>query len=167
MESEFVDFRTIKTAVSIEAVVAHYGLKLKRSGSNHVGRCPIHNGEGDRCFSVSFRKGGFKCHSCQAAGNVLDLVAGIEKCTVREAALKLKNWFNVPMPTDGQGTPGPAGVSAAVAPAEAVVVGEGSNKLLGFQLSGVDPLHPYLASRGITPEVAATFRLGTSQARAA
>jgi len=33
--------------------------------------------------------------SCGAHGNVLDFVAAMEHCSVREAAVKLSEWFNI------------------------------------------------------------------------
>lgn len=37
----------------------------------------------------------FHCFSCKAGGNMLDLVALREECSVREAALKVAEWFGV------------------------------------------------------------------------
>src|SRR6266478_9501538 len=93
----WVDFRAIKQAVSIEQVLTHYNVlaAFKRSGSELRGRCPIHQGEGFDAFHVSAAKNCFHCFSCKARGNVLDLVAAMEQCSVRDAALKLQAWFGV------------------------------------------------------------------------
>jgi len=42
-------------------------------------------------------KNAFNCFSdvCKARGNVLDFVAAMEKCSIRDAALKLQEWFKV------------------------------------------------------------------------
>ena len=44
-----------------------------------------------------FGKNAFNCFSsdCKAKGNVLDFVAAMEHCTVKDAALKLADWFKV------------------------------------------------------------------------
>src|SRR5712671_36355 len=95
MESHWVDFKSIKQSVTIEQVLARYGVKLKKSGKELRGRCPIHQGEGKDTFHVNLSKGAFQCFSCHAKGNVLDFVAAMERCPVRDAALKLKDWFQL------------------------------------------------------------------------
>ena len=44
---------------------------------------------------MNLTKNAFHCFSCKAKGNVLDLVAAMEKCSVRDAAMKLHEWFSV------------------------------------------------------------------------
>src|SRR5256885_1983034 len=91
----WVDFRAIKKAVSIEQVLTRYNVlgDLKGGGSELRGRCPIHEGEGEDAFRVNVTKNCFHCFSCKARGNVLDLVAAMEQCSVREAGEKLQDWF--------------------------------------------------------------------------
>ena len=78
MESNWVDFKTIKQAVTIEQVLGRYGVKLSRSGKELRGPCPIHQGEGTDTFHANTDKNAFHCFSCQAKGNVLDFVAAME-----------------------------------------------------------------------------------------
>src|SRR5580692_12925446 len=80
MERYWVDFKAIKQVVPIEAVLNRYAVKLKRSGKELRGRCPIHKGEGTDTFHANTDKNAFHCFSCNAKGNVLDLVAAIENC---------------------------------------------------------------------------------------
>src|SRR5579871_6838638 len=95
MERNWVDFKAIKQVVPIEAVLNRYGVKLKRSGEELRGRCPIHKGEGTDTFHANLTKNAFQCFSCKARGNVLDFVAAMEQCSVREAAIKLAEWFSL------------------------------------------------------------------------
>src|ERR1039458_9785336 len=95
MESNWVDFKAIKQAVTIGQVLDRYGTKLRKSGKELRGRGPIHQGDGTDSFHVSTEKNAFHCFSCQAKGNVLDLVAAMEKCSVRDAGLKLQQWYNL------------------------------------------------------------------------
>src|SRR5438128_15024 len=90
---QWVDFKAIKQAVTIKAVLDHYGIKLKNSGKELRGKCPIHQGEGDNSFHVNTDKNAFHCFSCQAKGNVLDFVAAMEKVSIRDAGLRLQQWF--------------------------------------------------------------------------
>ena len=82
-------------------------------------------------------------------GHVIDLVAILERCSLREAGLRLQDWFSV-------NTSQPAPVRA---PAMASSVAE-SNRPLGFALQGIDTRHPYLTHRGISPATARLFGVG-------
>jgi DNA primase len=81
-------------------------------------------------------------------GHVIDLVAILERCSLREAGLRLQDWFSL--------TSQPAPVRA---PAMASSVGE-PNRPLGFALQGIDTRHPYLSQRGISPDTARLFGVG-------
>jgi DNA primase len=158
MESNWVDFKSVKRTVSIQQVLDHYGVKLKRAGNELRGRCPIHEGEGVNTFHANTEKNAFHCFSCHARGNILDLVAAVEKCTVRSAALKLQEWFAVTAP---EATP-TANPQPAPEPAKETTVGEKGerNKALSFQLKGIQHSHPYLAERGIETATAESFGVG-------
>jgi DNA primase len=56
MERNWVDFKAIKQVVPIEAALNRYGAKLKRSGKELRGRCPIHKGEGTDTFHANTDK---------------------------------------------------------------------------------------------------------------
>src|SRR5438132_11193518 len=95
-KKDWIDFREIKAAVSLQMVLDRYGVNwLRKSGQELRGKCPIHKGEGERTFSANLSKGAFNCFSCKARGNVLDFVAAMEECSIRDAALKLRDWFRV------------------------------------------------------------------------
>ena len=112
----WVDFQTVKQAVTIEQVFGRYGLKLKRTGKELHGRCPIHQGQGDESFRANTEKNVFQCFSCQAKGNVLDFVAAMEKCSIRDAGLKLQDWFGLAV-GKGPGRPAAPGSGGSAAPA--------------------------------------------------
>jgi len=93
---EWVEFDAVKQAVSLEAVLHHYQVPgLRRRRNQLEGRCPIHRGERDDSFRANLSRSVFHCFACQAHGNVLDFVAAIEECSIREAALRLQRWFEV------------------------------------------------------------------------
>jgi DNA primase len=154
MEENWVDFKTVKAAVDMERLLSRYRIDwLHKSGNELRGRCPIHRGEGQNTFHVSLSKNAFQCFSCKARGNVLDFVAAMEKCSLREAALKLKEWFSVDVSATAKAKPAASrDRGAEQTPA--------ANKPLGFQLKGVDCEHAYLKNRGITPETAREFGVG-------
>jgi DNA primase len=96
--NEWVDFKAVKVAVTIEMVLYHCGVTgLKKTGNELRGKCPIHRGANNKHFTVNLTKNVFKCFfaQCGAHGNVLDFVATMDQCSVRDAALKLRDWFKV------------------------------------------------------------------------
>ena len=97
--SRYVDFKAVKAAVTMLQVLEHYGLaeSFKRSGNSLSGPCPLHGGENRTQFRVSLEKNCWNCFgTCKGGGNVLDFVARKEGCSLREAALTLCDWFELP-----------------------------------------------------------------------
>jgi DNA primase len=80
---------------------------------------------------------------------VIDLVTILERCSLREAGLRLQDWFRVP-----PSHPTPAVASAPASSAAA------RNRPLGFALQGIDTRHRYLTQRGISPSTARLFGVG-------
>ena len=149
MPNIWVDFRAVKAAVPLKSVLEKYGVTwLQGRGDELRGRCPIHNGESSDSFHVNLAKNCFQCFVCKARGNVLDFCAAMEKCSVRDAALKLQNWFTI----------GPTTV--AVSQPTLVAKSYVGNKPLGYEVKALDTNHPYLVSRGVTAEVAQYFGVG-------
>jgi DNA primase len=136
--------------VRMEAVLRRYQVKdLRGRGDRYRGRCPIHQGEGRDAFHVDVRRKIFHCFSCGAGGDVLELVALLSRCTLRDAAGQLEAWF-----------PGSA-TSAAPVPSQRVTKGNISvNPPLQFTLRGVDGAHAYLAARAVDGRTAARFGVG-------
>ena len=111
MSSQWVDFAAIKGSVDIQQVLDHYRVRLKRVRKEYLrGLCPLptHGSAQSReSFGVDTGRNVWACHSascCQArqgkvGGNILDLVACMEACSVREAALRLRGWSDVSVET--------------------------------------------------------------------
>jgi DNA primase len=171
VSANFIDFRALKQRVSILSVLDRYGIALRQVNSSSLrGKCPLptHSSEQSKeSFGVHVGKNIWACQSssCSAArdgkkgGNVLDFVAVMESCSIREAAQKIGEWFGTSSSTATQ----------KVVPTEKTKVGvdrkEGSdardeNTPLTFALSGIDSSHAYLLQRGITEEIARTFGVG-------
>ena len=157
MSGGWVDFEEIKELVPITAALEHYRVKVDGEGENLRGKCPLHEGDGDRSLSVSPQKGLFFCFSCKKGGNVLDLVRELEGGSVRDAALLLRDSF-----LSGEGEPPPS-PAAKVQPArkskaekpeedEEKAAAPEINPPLGFSLR-VDPDHEYGQSRGMGSSV--------------
>lgn len=160
MPAEWIDFKSVKAKVSMETVLSHYDVRLRRIGVDEFrGKCPLPTHSSARSndsFSVSFTRNAWSCQSasCIAAragrlgGNILDFVAEMERCSIREAALRLdrsltenllplgKVWNKEPF----SHTP--------------------ENRPLSFTLHNIDHQHPYLASRGLSEHTAGYFGVG-------
>lgn len=93
--SGYVDFRELKEKVSIEQVVAMLDLKLRRTGGQLRGRCPIHHGTTDREFVVTPSKGLFYCFGPCGGGDAIALVARVKDIPVRQAATLIAAHFGI------------------------------------------------------------------------
>jgi len=96
-QNHMVDFRKVKDSVSITRILEHYDVldEYSKRGDRLEGPCPIHDGD-SRSFSITPAKNTWYCFGqCKQGGNILDLVAKMEKCGVRDAAIKISNWFNL------------------------------------------------------------------------
>lgn len=159
----WVDFRGLKQSIDIEQVLASYHVELKRAGRNQLrGPCPLPthgSGRSRLSFSVDTAKNVWACHSsscCEVrqgrvGGNVLDLVALLEGCTIRDAALRLQD----------RGCGRRAGVNV-----REQLVSKGNSGITSPD--ALPPLrfslrlrwHPYLVQRSVHPSTAASFGIG-------
>ena len=160
MPTAWVSFRQIKADVAIEQVLEHYGVRVRRVGGPELrGRCPLPTHTSSRSrdsFSVNIARNVWSCRSlsCMQArggrpgGNILDFVALMDRCSIREAALRLQQWSGA----------APERFVVPRASHRDPVASE--NPPLRFALQYVDRTHPYLRSRGLTPQTIHTFGLG-------
>jgi DNA primase len=183
---DWVNFDEIKKAVTLQMAIEHYSIALRRVGPDTLrGKCPLpahYSKTSTESFTATLSKGVGGAWACQSqsciksrgrvGGNVLDFVAAMENCSVRDAAIKLQTWFLVPA---AGGSPRPVGkepradISAHKEPEsipvskknDQEVVGESeSNKPLSFTLQKIDHAHSYVNERGLTDEIAQTFSVG-------
>lgn len=161
--SQWVDFGALKRSVGMEQVLAGYRVELKRVGSHYLrGRCPLPTHGSERSgesFGVDLVKNVWACHSascCQArqgrvGGTILDLVAYLEACSLREAALRLQARCGGRTETGIPNQLVSKGRSVGRSP------GELSRLSFSLRLSG---WHPYLEQRGMDRQTAAWFGIG-------
>jgi len=162
MRSQWVDFAAVKRSVEIEQVLRHYRVRLKRVRKDYFrGLCPLptHASEQSReSFGVDTGRNVWACHSvscCQArggkvGGNILDLVACMEACSIREAALRLRGWSDVS---------GETGLSEQLV-SKGKNTGRSQEKLPRLSFALRLRWHCYLEQRGIQWQTAASFGVG-------
>jgi DNA primase len=173
--SSFVDFKAVKSAITMERVLEHYGLmdSFKRSGDSLSGPCPIHKGSNPTQFRVSISKNVWNCFSeCKHGGNTLDFISRMDNITIHAAALKAIAWFGLDpaamqaaseQEADEGGEPAPENAApkprmAAQPPSKAESTTP--NKPLKFRLDKLAHDHPYLAERGLALETIVDFGIG-------
>jgi DNA primase len=164
----WIDFKALRSKLDFEQVLRHYGVEVKRKGNQHQGFCPLPNHQGKKnspSFSANLERGIFQCFGCGAKGNVLEFAAMMEKADPKDGAALHK----VAAELQKRFRPEIGDVSTETKKAVAkkpekpepesglpVVV----NAPLDFELKGLDAEHPYLLSRGFTPETIKHFGLG-------
>jgi hypothetical protein len=99
-ESSAVDFAHVKAQLSLSQVLDQLGLltRLRGSGPQRRGACPLHRGDGRGCsFSVNLDANVFQCFDkqCGHKGDVIDLWAALHGLSLREAALDLVQTFGL------------------------------------------------------------------------
>jgi len=189
-KSDWVDFAEVKKAVPINMVLLHYDIALKqKNATSWRGKCPLptHTGDSENSFSVNTEKNAWACHvaSCKKArggrkgGNQLDLVAVMEDCTVRDAALKLQDWFDVKASNEKPADYVSSRDRGRKPKQEKLVaekkdvpdetpspeVEDGTqekepNQPLEFELKSIDGSHSYIRKRGIKEGTAKHFGVG-------
>jgi len=78
---------TAARTIRIESVIANRGIKLKRSGTEHIGPCPICGGT-DR-FAYNTTKQCWNCRGCGGRGDVIALVQHLDGCDFATAVKTL------------------------------------------------------------------------------
>ena len=185
MAKPFIDFGAVKSAVSFQQVLDHYGLTAKmrgtRNGDGMEGSCPFHPDAGKDTFKVTLSKNCWFCHhiTCKCGGNHLDFVSRMENCDAHEAALKIDQWFNLGLAGKSETSSSkhdasnakpavfkkPAGASQKPAPKSEEPNDEAEsapseNQPLSFTLENLKTEHEYLIERGLTEDTVREFGLG-------
>ena len=84
--SKYIDFATVKQAVSIEQAVQKLALKTTKSGNQLRAACPSCKSGGERALAITPGKNLFYCFAAQAGGDQIQLAAHIRGESTREAA---------------------------------------------------------------------------------
>ncbi len=90
------DFYIIRNSVTMEQVLASYGISRNRKG---MISCPFHE---ERTASMSIKRYGYRCFGCGASGDMIKFVSGYENLTPHEAGLMLADRFNIPISEKGE-----------------------------------------------------------------
>jgi len=177
MAQKWVSFEDVKSRVSMQDVLAHYGLmqgaheKPSKHGMELRLRCPFHEDK-TPSLSISAETGKYHCFGCHAkGGDIFDFVVAKEEIAAgdrtksrRQAALLIKDWFGI----ESHATPEPEKSAAADtgAPVEDVIPSPEEpagpiNPPLKFTFKHLDTRHSYLTQeRGLKEATIDVFGLG-------
>jgi DNA primase len=149
----------VKQQTDIVRIVGEY-MTLRKSGAqNFQGLCPFHQ-EKTPSFSVHATRQFFHCFGCGASGDVFSFVQKIENVTFPESVRLIAEKLKIPLPKMSYSSPEEerqAGMRVGL-----IEIHERACKFFQEQLRRPEAAHAreYLASRGITPEIIAEFRMG-------
>lgn len=103
-----IDYHLVRSRICMERVLNLLQFQpYRRLGDELRGPCPIHGStsERSRSFAANVAKNTFRCFSCGASGNQLDLWVAICQLPMYEATLDLCQHLAEEVPFLGHGTP--------------------------------------------------------------
>jgi DNA primase len=168
MAERWINFKELRERLNPLEILAFYKVNVKVKGDQAQGFCPLpghSTHEGKRrspSFSINLKRGIFQCFSCGQSGNLIDLAVLLEGFDPRQSSdvRKVALLLDERCPALGKSTPPapsrPPERKAPTPPSQNIII----NARLDFELKHLDPKHPYLASRGFTPETIDHFGLG-------
>ncbi|MES0446471.1 MAG: toprim domain-containing protein [Desulfobacterales bacterium] len=142
--SIYLDIEKIRTEVTMVHLLNHYSVQLNQLAPNHLaGSCPIHCGDNKNAFHVDLQKNLFNCFTHCGGGSIFDFVMKKEEISFYKAALKIWNTFYPP-------------------PQQTHPPQQKKNQPLNLRLN-LQPHHPYLTKRNVSPQLARYFQMGFCQ----
>ncbi|MGB9257466.1 MAG: DNA primase, partial [Candidatus Korobacteraceae bacterium] len=150
---------SLKEQADIVRIVGEY-VKLRKSGAqNFQGLCPFHQ-EKTPSFSVHATRQFYHCFGCGTSGDVFAFVQKIENITFPEAVRLIAEKLKIPLPKMSYSSPEEA--RAAGLRGGLIDIQERACAFFQEQLRRPEGAHAreYLASRGLTAEQIAAFRIG-------
>ena len=90
-------YNQLRSAIRVSDIVRNKVI-LTRKGHEYTGVCPFHD-EKTPSFSVNDSKKFYHCFGCGAHGDVIRFVAETEGMRYRDAAIKVAQDHNIPLPT--------------------------------------------------------------------
>jgi DNA primase len=152
-------FSFIKERISIVTVASEY-VALKKAGNYLKGQCPLHN-ERTGSFTLSPAKEIFYCFGCHQGGDLITLVAALERLSPLEAAHHLIERYQLELPQALQS-------DASTQPLHEQLTQQKNYELTGTvvtdwakeQLNLSPDAQHYLTQRGITHQSKDFFNIG-------
>lgn len=146
--SKYIDFATVKQAVSIEQAVQKLALKTTKSGSQLRAACPSCKSGGERALAITPGKNLFYCFAAQAGGDQIQLAAHIRGESTKEAAAWLTGDTHAPEKSSATGKDH-AGEQHGLQPLDYLDASHIAVEAVGFDQETAEALGIGYASKGI------------------
>ena len=164
--SLYLDIRRIKAEITMADILRHYGIRLRAVDSHRLsGCCPIHHGDNSNAFHVDLKRNLFHCFTHCGGGSIFDFVMKMEQVDFYPAARKIWETF-YPSASDRQ-QPKINFFYCANTPPSPSLPTDTDNTNMGNLLArpgvpilSLQPKHPYLLKRNISPALANFFHMG-------
>jgi DNA primase len=150
------DIERIRSTVSVVDVVQQH-VQLRKAGRNWVGLCPFH-AEKSPSFNVREETGRYKCFGCDASGDVFTFVQEIEHVDFVGAVEQLASRAGIQLTYTSTGQSRERARRKRLVEAMDTAIEWYHHRLLDDPAAR--PARDYLRSRGLTGDVARTFKLG-------
>ncbi|TGU74995.1 DNA primase [Geomonas terrae] len=154
--------REVRERAPILQVISDY-MSLKKSGANYQGMCPFH-GEKTASFNVNPARGIFHCFGCGVGGNAFDFVMRIEGLSFPQAVKFLAKRVGVEIPERPLTREEKRKVDEQE---QAYRINELACEFYRGVLESDEAGaagRAYLEKRGVSPEIAAVYRMGFAPA---
>ncbi|MBN1360746.1 MAG: DNA primase [Sedimentisphaerales bacterium] len=158
---DYAAIARVQQANDIVDVVSEH-VSLKKNGREMVGLCPFHE-DHKPSMNVSPTKQIFKCFACGAGGDVLKFVQMRENLTFPQAVERLAERAGIQLDTVRRAQPQATKQAGDVDPNMLARLNAWATEFFKRSLSDPEKgavAREYLASRKISPESIATWRLG-------
>ncbi len=142
----------IRRRIDVVALISTQA-SLKKSGRYYKGLCPFHQ-EKTPSFHVDPERGLFHCFGCGRGGDIFDFVMQTANLTFNEAAEDLARRAGVPFDTS------PQAAQRASEREQLMRALDAARAHFRAMLKVGRKAQTYLATRGVSPEIAEQFHLG-------
>jgi DNA primase len=148
--------RQIRESSDIVEIVSEYVSLSKKGSANYFGVCPFHD-EKTPSFSVHTTRQTYHCFGCGEGGNVFNFLMKIEGLEFPDSVRRLAERTGIAI-KDEKGRP--QNNNEAIYQANELAAKFFRYHLTDQSGEDVDFTRKYLADRGISDEIAETFRIG-------
>jgi DNA primase len=161
----YLDIQRMKAEITMEHILGHYGIRLRAVNSHRLsGCCPIHHGDNANAFHVDLKQNLFHCFTHCGGGSIFDFVMKMEQLDFYPAARKIWDTFypsaqsvqtriNFLYCTKSNNAPWSL-FTRHTLPKENLLARP------GVPILKLQPNHPYLRKRNISPALAMFFHMG-------
>lgn len=144
----------VKSRTDLAALIASYGVELRRAGASSIACCPFHN-EKTPSFHVNTSKGFYHCFGCGESGDAIKFVEKMDGLGFAEAVKKLAERCGVEIAEKADPE---ARLRKRLYALMSELAGFYRRCLLATKAAA--PAREYLERRKIPPEAAEEFRIG-------